>query len=148
LNGDTPTLGSVKKDLKKLREVAAEIYAEHPSPHGSEEEGWTLERYLMGIDELDSEITEAMKLPADSPERIKREKRARNVLANALYFRGRLDLKSGRLGVFRKKCGERNVHWAPTELSRQADRLANEPLRQIYKETEALIESKNEGART
>jgi hypothetical protein len=139
LTGDSPTLEGVIGNLKTLRDVAVKTYAKHPSPHRTEEEGWTVASYLAAIDELESELAATIRLPEDAPERLMKEKRARNVLANALYYRGRLDLESGRIGVFRKKVGEKEVHWAPTELSRLADRLANEPLRQIYKRTEALV---------
>lgn len=140
MTGEPPTLESVKEQVSTLRAVARQMYEKHPSPHRSEEEGWTLERYLFGVDELEAEIDKALDMPEASIERLAQEKRARNVVANALYYRGRLDLKTGKLGVFHKKIGEKNVHWAPTELSRQADRLACEPLRHIYKETERVLD--------
>ena len=140
MTGDTPKLGSVKEELDRLRKVAENVYPQHPTVERSQTDAWSLDDYLAGIDALEQAIDAALGLPIGSMERLKTEKRARNVLANALYYRGRLDLKTGRLGVFRKKVGEKNVHWAPTELSRQADRLACEPLRHIYKETERLLD--------
>ena len=137
----TPTLEDVRSDLDELREVARQTYAEHPSRLESSDV-WTLENYLACIDELEQAIVEAMSIPPCTGERLVAEKFARNVLAVRLYFRGRLCPKTGALGRFYKKSGDKDIHWAPTELSRQADRLAAEPLRQIYKATEACLGGK------
>lgn len=137
----TPTLEDVRSNLDELREVANRTYAKHPSRPESPD-GWTLENYLAGIDELEQAIVEAMAIAPCSSERLAAEKFARNVLAVRLYFRGRLCPKTGALGRFYKKNGDKKIHWVPTELSRQADRLAAEPLRQIYKATEACLGGK------
>lgn len=138
-----PTLESVKRNLDQLRKVARDVYAECTSAGDADSRAWTLGDYLEGIDELEKAINHALEMPEGSMGRLIAEKRARNVVANALYYRGRIDLKTGRLGVFYKKVGEKSVHWAPTELSRQADRIACEPLRHIYKETEKLLHTSN-----
>lgn len=132
-----PTLESVRGDLDRLRETARSVYEQHPTPP-EVEDGWSLEDYLAGIDELENAIDRALELPANTQQRYEAEKYARNVVANRLYFRGRLCLKTGAIGRFHKKIGERTIDWAPTELSRMADRLACEPLRLAYKKTERL----------
>lgn len=133
----TPTLATVRADLERLEAVARNVYSQHQSGHGDEE--WSLDDYLAGIGELRRAIDRADSLPPCTRARFEAEKYARNILAQRLYYRGRLCLKTGRVGCFYKKIGEKNVDWAPTELSRLADRLAAEPLRQIYKQTEACM---------
>jgi hypothetical protein len=135
-----PTLESVRGDIEQLKEVARRIYKEYPTP--SDEDGtWGLDDYLAGIDALAAALDHAISLEPCTPERFTAEKYARNRLAVELYYRGRLCLATNRLGRFHKKVGEKKVHWAPTELSRLADRLAAEPLRHIYKATEACVKS-------
>ena len=98
-----------------------------------------MDDYLKGIDRLEEAIDHTLELEPCSAARFEAEKFARNRVALQLYYRGRLCPKTGTLGRFHKKSGEKNIHWAPTELSRQADRLATEPLRQIYKATERCM---------
>jgi hypothetical protein len=131
------TLESVRGDLTKLEQVAREIYATHPTPEGGDV--WSLEDYLAAIEELRVAIDRALALPACTHDRYEAEKATRNQIAQRLYYRGRLCLQTEELGHFYKKVGEKGVHWSPTELSRQADRLAAEPLRRIYKATEACM---------
>lgn len=132
------TLESVRGDLDQLREVAKNLYMQYPERPG-EADAWSLNQYLSCIDELDQALTHAVSLPPCTRVRFEAEKFARNRIAQQLYFRGRLCPRTGVLGRFYKKSGEKNIDWAPTELSRQADRLAAEPLRQIYKATEACL---------
>lgn len=133
------TLESVREDLDQLREVARKLYAQYPEKP-AEGGPWTLHDYLACIDELDQAITHALSLRPCTRVRFEAEKLARNQIAQQLYYRGRLCLETNTLGRFYKKSGDKNIHWAPTELSRQADRLAAEPLRQIYKSTEQCLE--------
>lgn len=133
-----PTLESVRGDLDQLREVARKLYTKHPERH-ADGGAWTLNDYLTCIDGLDEAITHALSLEPCSRIRFEAEKFARNRIAQQLYYRGRVCLKTNALGRFHKKSGDKNIHWAPTELSRQADRLAAEPLRQIYKQTETCM---------
>lgn len=135
--GDS-TLEIVRGDLDKLKDVARRLYSQYPA---SAEGTWTLDDYLVGVADLEIAIDRAMALDPCSRERFEAEKYARNRRATELYFRGRLCLQTNTLGRFRKKVGDKGVHWAPTELSRQADRLAAEPLRHIYKATQACLES-------
>ena len=134
-----PTLERVKQDLSKLREVARRVYESHPARSAHNEGAWTFADYLAGIDRLEAAVDEALTLPECTRERFLAEKAARNQIAQRLYYRGRIEVKTGRLGVFEKKRGEKGIHWDPTELSRAADRLAAEPLRKIYKQTEACL---------
>lgn len=131
-----PTLQSVRGNLERLREVAREVFSAHPEVMKA---AWTLDDYLAGIDALEEAIERAEALPSATQERYEAEKYARNVLAVRLYFRGRLCLETGVIGRFYKKSGEKDVHWAPTKLSRIADRIAAEPLRLIYKQTESEL---------
>ena len=140
MEAPAPSLAGVRKNLDRLEEIAQLVYAEHEHGDG---EAWSLEDYIAGIDQLRAAIDHAACLPPCSPERYEAEKAARNKIATRLYYRGRLCLKKKTVGRFYKKVGEKGVDWAPTELSRLADRLAAEPLRQIYKKTEACLESRN-----
>lgn len=135
-SGMEPTLEGIKAGVDQLRQVAKQTYARHPA---RDEASWSLEDYLAGIDQLEQAIVRALDIPPCTEERLGAEKFARNVLAVRLYFRGRLCPKTGVIGRFHKKSGEQNIDWAPTELSTTADRVAAEPLRQIYKRTEACI---------
>ena len=138
MEAPAPSLAGVMKDLDRLEKIARQVYAEHGHGDG---DAWTLEDYINCIAQLRNAIDHAKKLSPCTPERYKAEKAARNQIATRLYYRGRLCLKTGTIGLFYKKVGEKGVHWAPTELSRMADRLAAEPLRQIYKRTEECIEA-------
>ena len=133
------SLESVRGDLDNLEEVARQVYGENAAEGSPADDAWDLDDYLACIRELREVIDRAAQLPPCTRERYEAEKAARNRIAQRLYYRGRLCLRTKRLGRFYKKVGEKSVDWAPTELSRQADRLAAEPLRQIYKRTEACI---------
>lgn len=138
MSASEPTLQSVLTHLDLLRETARRIYAQHQAAAGVGD-GWSREDYLAGVDELEEAIKQALSLPRCTHARFEAEKYARNILANRLYFRGRLCLRTGTLGRFYKKVGDKGIDWAPTELSRMADRLAAEPLRHVYKRTEACL---------
>lgn len=138
MTASDPSLESVRGDLDTLREIARRLYQQYPS-RGEEEGKWTLDEYLACIDELDEAIAHAQSLEPCTGLRFEAEKFARNRVAQQLYYRGRLCLRTNTLGRFYKKVGDKNIHWAPTELSRQADRLAAEPLRRIYKATQACM---------
>src|SRR5688500_6335400 len=98
--GETvPTLESVMNDLDRLRLVARSIYVTHPTRAEPGEDVWELEDYLSAIDRLARELRMALGLPPCTPTRFEAEKRARNVIAVSLYFRGRLDLRTRRVGV-------------------------------------------------
>lgn len=140
MDSEVQTLDDIRGNLNLLREVARETY-DHEAAGSATTSRWTLTDYLLGIEELEDALLRAMHLPPCTPERLAAEKYARNVLAVRLYFRGRLCPRTGLIGRFHKKSGEKNVDWVPTELSRQADRLAAEPLRHIYKNTESCIKS-------
>lgn len=134
-----PTLAQVRADLDTIREVAKRMYAQEPWT-ADRGDAWTLEDYLACVDELEATIDRILKLPECTRERFEAKKHARNQIAQRLYYRGRAEPKTGRLGAFHTKRGEKGIDWEPTELSRVADRLAAEPLRQIYKATEACMD--------
>lgn len=138
MNSGIQTLEEVRASLDVLRQVARKTYRGERAGSPTTPR-WTLNDYLQAIDELEEAIAQAAELPPCTHERLTAEKYARNVLAVRLYFRGRICPRTGLIGRFHKKSGEKNIDWAPTELSRQADRLAAEPLRQIYKNTESCI---------
>jgi soluble cytochrome b562 len=135
---DTSTLEGIKGGLERLRAVAVDVYAQHPASEGEGGDNWKLKDYLAGIDELGTAIDRALTLVPCTRARHEVEKFARNVLAVRLYYGGRLCPRTGRIGRFYKKSGGKNLDWIPTELSRQADRIAAEPLRHIYKRTEGV----------
>jgi hypothetical protein len=125
------SLPRVRENLDKLREVAREAYEKYET----DRDGWTLDDYLEGIDQLDQAIAATEALPSGTRERWEAEKRARNGFAQPLYFRGRLRLATGGLGFFPGKRGDKGVDWDATELSRAADQLAAAPLLEIYRVT-------------
>lgn len=131
----TRTLEAIHERLDELRDVAKDEYGQH----GTDPEGWTLDDYLNGIDRLADAIEAAQALPHGTRARWEAEKNARNGFAQPLYFRGRRRLSTGGLGFFPGKRGQKGVDWEPTDLSRTADRIAAEPLRQIYVATASLL---------
>ena len=123
-------LGEVRSNLRQLRKVAQDAYAKY----GADPQGWSLDRYLEAIDELDQVIKEAERVPAATRARWEAEKRARSK-AQPLYFRGRVRISTGGLGFYKSKVGDKGAEWNSTELSEAANTLAAGPLVTIYRAT-------------
>jgi len=129
------SLERIREQLDELGDVARDEYGRH----GANPVGWSLDEYLQGVDRLAEAIEAAEALPHGTRARWEAEKNARNGYAQPLYFRGRRRLSTGGLGFFPGKRGEKGVDWEPTDLSRAADRIAADPLRQIYVTTASLL---------
>lgn len=132
------SLERVYERLDELRDVAREEYERFGSD--PDESAWSLDQYLEGVNRLSEAIKTAASLPHDTRARWEAEKNARNGYAQPLYYRGRRRIKTGGLGFFPGKRGDKGTDWEPTELSKAADRIAAEPLRHIYVATAALMD--------
>ncbi len=132
------SLERVLERLDELRDVAREEYERIGDD--SDPNAWSLDQYLQGVDRLEEAVEAASALPHGSRARWEAEKNARNGHAQPLYYRGRRRLPDGGLGFFPGKRGDKGVDWEATELSKAADRIAAEPLRQIYLATAALMD--------
>lgn len=136
------SLERVLERLDELRDVARDEYERIGAD--PDENAWSLDQYLQGIDRLEEAVETATALPHGSRSRWEAEKNARNGYAQPLYYRGRRRLPDGGLGFFPGKRGDKGIDWEPTELSKAADRIAAEPLRQIYLATASLMDRKDQ----
>lgn len=134
----SPTFASLLARVGEIRAAAKALRRSFPNARDAKQTGaWTYNQFVQGIDVYEAalqkvvDIADALKPGTQTGDAARAVRR----YSQPLYFRGRIDLATGKLGLYATAKGTKGVDWDATALSKAADGAASAPLAKIASES-------------